>query len=415
MNVLNIILFIFWITITSFLYIKWYVKNSSEKNAYVYISGFVFKMLMGCLYGYLFQHFYGGDDTWLYHKQSLTETANLLNDPLEFIKSLFLKGRLERYEMNGMWKEVEYTIFVKILSIFNLISGGNYYLNIIIYASITFPASVILINLFSKVNPDRRNLFCIVFFFFVPFVFWTSGIRREGFILLFFALSISAFSQWIDSRKHIYILKTIIALLMLGIFRYSLSFSVTVMLILWQILDWTSQKWKPIYVTIVFSFIAGILFFSTKWTGPVNLPGMIADQQKEFMQLKGGSYLYTEQLNDKPLSFFTQLPQAIDHVFFRPYPNEKGSVLVQISKIETWLVVIIAVFFFISKPTVHQQTITLPLLFFIILNYLILGYTVPFLGAIVRYRVLHEVLLIAWMLSLMNFNRIRQLAKHFDH
>lgn len=411
MNVLNIILFIFWITATYFFYVKWYTKNTSEWNAYLFISGFAFKILMGCLYGYVFQHFYNGDDTWLYHNQSLTETKNLLNEPKEFLKSIFLRGGLERYEMNSLWKELEYTLFIKILSIFNLISGGNYYLNIIIYGTITYPASIMLINFFSKIMPDRKILFCIVFFFFIPFVFWTSGIRREGFIVLTLAVSLCEFSLWINSKKNTHLLKTILAILIMGIFRYSLALSTIMTFILWLILDGSRQKWKPLNTIIIYSLIAAIIFFSTKWIGPINLPGIVAAQQKEFMQLKGSSYLPTEPLTDDAISFLTNLPAAIDHVFFRPYPNEKGSLLVQISKIETWFVVFLTIIFCLSTPKVQHHSVAFPILFFIILNFIVLGYTVPFLGAIVRYRAIFEILLISWMLCFMNFKRLPFIRK----
>ena len=41
----------------------------------------LFKVFMGCLYGWVFLHFYGGDDTWNFFNESKDET-NLTYCPI---------------------------------------------------------------------------------------------------------------------------------------------------------------------------------------------------------------------------------------------------------------------------------------------------------------------------------------------
>src|SRR5688500_9641953 len=48
------------------------------------LIAFGIKVLAACLYGYIFLHYYGGDDTWKLHASSLKEKEMLLDDPYRF-------------------------------------------------------------------------------------------------------------------------------------------------------------------------------------------------------------------------------------------------------------------------------------------------------------------------------------------
>ena len=55
-----------------------------------------FKIFMGCLYGYLFLHFYKGDDTWKYFNESREATDLLLKHPGKFFREFWPFWRLCR-------------------------------------------------------------------------------------------------------------------------------------------------------------------------------------------------------------------------------------------------------------------------------------------------------------------------------
>src|SRR6516165_5179293 len=57
--------------------------NSTELSAL-----FAFKILTGCLYGYIYLHFYHGDDTWMLFTDSVDDYHRLLNNPASFLNDL---------------------------------------------------------------------------------------------------------------------------------------------------------------------------------------------------------------------------------------------------------------------------------------------------------------------------------------
>src|SRR5690606_31139802 len=102
------------------------------------------KILMGIAYGYLFLHFYGGDDTWKLHSQSLEETRLLLNDPGQFFMNEFtplaaIRNGNSLQEIIVLYlNDLEYAMLVKLLAICNLFSQGNYYINSALFNLVVF-------------------------------------------------------------------------------------------------------------------------------------------------------------------------------------------------------------------------------------------------------------------------------------
>ena len=63
---------------------------------------FFFKVSMGCLYGWVFLHYYGGDDTWNYFNESKVETSLLIRHPLQFFHEFLPSYSLEGYGLSWL-------------------------------------------------------------------------------------------------------------------------------------------------------------------------------------------------------------------------------------------------------------------------------------------------------------------------
>ena len=90
---------------------------------------YAYKVLLGCIYGYIFLKFYLGDDTWMYHRESLPQYQELFNHPAGFIKdflpySAFNASHNFWQGMQFYIQDLEYWMMVKLLAIFNIFSRG---------------------------------------------------------------------------------------------------------------------------------------------------------------------------------------------------------------------------------------------------------------------------------------------------
>ena len=402
---LSSLIFLFYTAFFIFILYRLSLKQSFVLSFKEASLAFIVKVLAGCFYGYFFLHYYGGDDTWFYHNESLKEFALLKSDPIHFfINDIFSNGYTTNqlqtvFDSSGSFaKDLEYTLLIKLLAIFDLFSGGNYYVNVTFYNAIVFSGCYCLYKTVVTKYPEKKLLWLLFIFYFPPLLFWTSGIRKDG---LSFALTCGLIYQLYylfeirKSVKHIFYAVLIFFILFLLRNYIALTF-------LPVVIAYTISKKYPRFTAGIFALIIMLCatgFFITGYVSPtLNLPQKMADRQQAFLELKGNSYLPTDTLDGNFFSYMKVLPQALNHVFIRPYFSEAKGILYLFSFLDIafFFFVLIRIFF---KPSLNyiqilKDPFVLSLLTIALLNYIIIGYTVPFLGAIVRYRASFEILII---------------------
>jgi hypothetical protein len=409
--------FLFFLYIILFLSLVWYLdkKNIIRIDMGMAAAAFILKVAMACLYGYIFQKYYGGDDTWMYHYQSLEETAFLKSDPLHFLHSLINPTAYTRYMMTTWWQELEYASLIKLLAVLNIFSGGSYYVNAVLFSMLTFWGAYFYYRLLVSLFPSGKTIIMLVFFFFVPLIFWTSGIRKDGLILLSTGLFFFSFYLFLLQRNWKLLLVSLFALLGVALNRNFVALGMVPLALAWVFSSVGGIKpWKAFVFVYSLSLV---LFFISPFTGPVNIPAAFVQRQADFLALQGGSYVELDRLEPNPVSFIKLLPQALNHVFFRPYPGENNSALYVFSAVETWFVLLIFLLFILFPVPKTKRSLfdacLWGLLFFALTNYLFIGYTIPFLGAIVRYRIIYESILLAIVAVHVNWEKLlpRQIYK----
>jgi hypothetical protein len=372
---------------------------------------FLAKVAAGCVYGYFFLHYYGGDDTWKYHAEGLKELALLKTDPLQFLTSGILP---EGYAANpfhtifdsshSFVKDLELTLLFKLLALFDFFSGGNYYVNVIFYNIIVFSGSYVLYKMFCLKYPGKKTLWLLVVFYLPATLFWTSGIRKDG--LCFAIICGLLYQLFIVFEKNVSVKRISLAValfIVLFLFRNYLALPFIPVVI-----AYIFYRKKKKYATAIFAIalMAGtVLFFLTPFvSGHYDLPLKMAERQQAFLELKGGSYLPTDTLQGNLASYIKILPAALNHVFIRPYMKETGNLLYLFSFLDSLLFFVIMMRIFIKPEKncikIFNSPFILSLITIALLNYLIIGYTVPFLGAIVRYKASFEIFFVLCFLAL---------------
>ncbi len=358
-------------------------------SATEFYTALVLKVLAGFLYGYLFLHYYNGDDTWKIHRLSLEETQILLSDPLRFFSNEFTPAAA--FRLSGSFgqfikiyaNDLEYAATVKTLAFFNLISQGNYYINAGLFNLILFWGHYWCFLFFRNIFPGARKLLVLTIFFFPPVVFWLSGIRADG--LLFFFLSL--YLLLLQKKKNIFLI----------IFSYCLVFVLRPpmgALLLAATIPYLANilyKGSALLKFISCYFVAFIIFFAF---GGLHL---LSNVQEKFLSLEGTRF-YLPALQGDIWNFITVFPIAVTNVLFRPFIWETTSFLqlsYSIDVIFFWLVIVYSL---IRYPLYWRSNLSDPivllLISFSLTACILIGYIVPFPGAIARYRIIPELLLI---------------------
>lgn len=104
---------------------------------------------------------------------------------------------------------------------------------------------------------------------------------------------------------------------------------------------------------------------------------------------KSNSYITLQPLDNSPLQLIKNIPEALTNATFRPFFWDKGGVLKWVNILESLALFVflsVAMWKKIERTASDKQTIT-TLLWFSILLLLLIGFTTPVIGAIVRYRI----------------------------
>jgi hypothetical protein len=115
------------------------------------------------------------------------------------------------------------------------------------------------------------------------------------------------------------------------------------------------------------------------------------------------SYIPVTPINYNRSALFTTLPEILQNTIIRPYPWDPGSALKHFPFTSNLMLIAFAVFVLFNRKKTNPQEKYLILYFVIsaLLILMLIGWTTPILGAIVRYKIAAEfLLLIALCLTL---------------
>lgn len=356
-------------------------------------SVIIFKVLMGCLYGWVFLHYYGGDDTWNYFIESKSETGILLRHPFQFFHEFLPEHSLKASDYN-IWKAVGFYIehferwfFIKGLAVLNLFSGKNYYTDVLLFEFLTIAGPLLIFKLLANEFPLRIGMNFILIFFIPSVIFWCSGIRAESLLLMFMALVIFNGKAYTRKSRLKSLLGILVGLIGILLIRYQFLIVFLPAFVAYFISLKKTKKpvqyFRNTYLVLGLVFIVSLFFPSAyQFSEPLR------HSQGSFFQLKGNTRYHLDTLKPGPKSFLEILPQAIANSALRPYPWEGKNLMQSVSSIDV-LFLVAGLIYFLASPRRREQ-INHPVywlfIFYGLTQLIIIGYVVPFPGAIVRYR-----------------------------
>ena len=257
---LSTALFIIWFSALAFLITRLLKKQAALSPA-IAVCAFAFKVLAGCLYGYVHLRYYQGDDTWAYNAESMEEYAKLVRQPLVFFAGLW-PDTIQSSEslLDYVFNNLERNLTVKLLALFNLFSRGNYYVNVIFFNFLLFWGHYRLFIFLDRRFPGKRQALLIFIFFIPTTAFWLSGIRGDGIVFLFTALLFAEFNKWLTAKRAIHLFTSLLCLAGIFIFRSAVMMVLVPFLLSWGISSRLGKKPLPVY--LVTYFLIAVIFFA---------------------------------------------------------------------------------------------------------------------------------------------------------
>lgn len=403
--------------------VKFFTHSGLTKSQLIIL--FLFKVLAGIFYGWI-GIYYGGYatmwDTWSFHANGLYEYHLLQTDPNEYMTNLFRNGYEHGFsrffEAEGsFWNDLKGNVFIKVLSVFNIFSFGNYYTNVIFYSFLTLFGAMAIFRVMNDAFPGRKTVLLLAVFMIPSFLYWTSGIHKEG--LIFTGIALCTYSIHFSAKTNHYNGKRIL-ILVTGILLVLLLRNFLIALLLPALLTWFIATKFPARTRLIFTgfytlFI--VLFFTLSYLTPaINLPQSVVNKQQEFVTLKAGrTTIPIQPLEPTALSFLKNLPQAINLTILRPGLNDVHHLLSLASAIEVYLILLLFILFLWKRTTFNPQSQSLLYFcfFFSITVLLSIGYSNNNIGAIVRYRSVVLPFLLIPIIARTNWNAVLSSLKKY--
>lgn len=414
---MNYLLFAVYLVILSSLILRVpFIKNAGIKPG-VLLSLFLIKIIAGIAIGWIAIHFYGpGNDYWDTNDFAREEYQLLHTNPGKYFINLFTSDYQGGYagmfsSGNSYWNDLKGNIVIKMVSLFNIFSRGDYYINSLFFNFIIFFGHVILYRLFIKMFPERDMLVIIGCFLLPSTLYFSSGIHKDG--LVFLMLAVLIYSVYESLLKNRFngrrVLLIIISLALLFLLRNFVCLALLPAFFAWILVAKT--KWPAVLVFVTIYLLCGLLVFNVDTIAPEIKPlNIIIAKQTEYLKLANAA----TQIELTPLqptfkSFASNVPQSINHSFLRPYIWEipVRSLLPLCIELLGYQILFILFIFFRRKASVPlYKSYLLFAFFFIVSIFVITGYIVPNLGSLVRYRSLYLPLIITPVLCMIDWEKL---------
>lgn len=372
-----------------------FFKKSGLSNQWL-IGLFLLKVAAGIAYGWFFTtipDYKNSADTWKFFYQGIADKQLLFSNPLKYFTSIIDNPYGKQFShlfssANSYWNDLKHIYMVRIVSIFNIYSGSRYFVNVIFFSFITFYGPIAFVRIMNDVFPNKLRLITISTFLFPSFLFWSSGVHKDGIVFTLLSLAIYIFFFALKEKKLS--VKSLIQVLILITLIFPVRNHVVLACIPGFIAWWLAEKYfqKKWIAFVIVTIVFGAVFFGGKYINPkLNLPISIVIKNKDFHRLGGNSILPQRELQPTLMSFIKNGPQALNHVLVRPYITEIFSPFYFLSAVEIlfiWILVSIWFFRYTDNPYKHSVVMFLFLISMVLL--LLTGYIVPQIGGIVRYR-----------------------------
>lgn len=306
---------------------------------------------------------------------------------------------------------------IRINVLLGFISGENYQVHSIVMSWLAFVGFAALYKSLIHFYTAYPKLLFAICFMMPSVVFWSSGLLKEGPLLLAFGMFCYSLSKLCFNIRNygMYILLAASAFLMVYIKEYVLISMIPAMFFLLTI-GITGKR----FLIVKFIVVHALLFIAAEnahlfFTGG-DFIYVLHKKQVDFYNVAlltdAGSVIDLAPVSD-PLSFMLNYPAAFANTFFRPFLWEAKNFLYLGFSIENtvYLLITLLCLIYFKIPDKKQHIVLAAMISFVLVFSSIIGSCVPILGALVRYRIVALPVLMVVLVSCINIEKLR---KHLE-
>jgi len=341
----------------------------------------LFGTKLGCAlaYGYFLSHSPSSSDSWADFTGSIYYGRLIHSIPDFFTYSFPDVNRWADILHYRFWNDLKSNCFQVILMGMNLVTLKNYYTDALLFSTFTFLGWLQFIRLCCILYPANPPVTYLLPFLCPTFLFFYSGLHPDGllFALLGF-ISLDAYrivsgtaAKWTRSR----LIVCFCGLLVLKIYLF---FLVGIVWAVWGMYYLEGSRLRKAWILMIFLTLVLFVGGATE----------MAERQHLYWGMVSHGAIGGSPLEPTLSSYLQHFPGALKDAFLPIVTGSFNNLLYWVAGAELMVLWILLALNLI-KWRGRQTSLTFyeaGWIYFIAINWLVLGYTIPVLGALIRYR-----------------------------
>jgi uncharacterized membrane protein len=286
---------------------------------------------------------------------------------------------------------------IRINAVIRLFSMGVYHVHSLFFCMFSMIGTVAIYRVVKKHFVNLKKILLLLLFFMPSLFIWTSGVLKEGILIMALGVMIFAINKVLQQskRKESFVLILITLVLMLYI-KFYVLIAFLPAIICFLVAHFTKVKKVFIYTGILACF--GILVLNAKYIPPhVDMVKILERKQSDFKRLAewqdAGSEFELTSIEPSFMGIAKVVPEGLLNCLIRPLPWNAKNVMYYPAIIENIIVLMllfgIFLAFYFKEIYIKDDAKNLLWFCFIftLLLFTIIGITTPVAGALVRYKV----------------------------
>lgn len=356
------------------------------------------KLIAGLCLGALYQWYYATGDTFVYFADASQLAALGRRDFPAYLEALFLNSHLESVALS---LAVPRALFLsKIASVFNLLSGDQYWLTGFYFSFISFVGAWHLVRTVVAHIRRVRAAAVIAFLFLPSVVFWTSGLLKESLAMaaLFF-LTALFLKAWFGERPHAweYVLAGVSFLVLWNLKYYYVAVFVPVCVasLCYKLLLRRRFQTKRTMAVLVWLALFAIPAIAITFLHPNfnidRIAAVMVSNNALYNSLSAPEdVVHFHALEASPIAIALNAPVALFSGLFRPLPWEARGLTAQMAAVENALLLILfvaALCRFRAAWSSPHRLLVFSVVVYVVVLCVFLTISAPNFGTLSRYRV----------------------------
>lgn len=382
---------------------RWKFFDVPEIPRWYFVAVYLLKFMAGITLAFLFIKYFNGGDTYSYFENACRIHELVLSNPKQFWMVMAGCDAPELtpfYDSLGLWKSYELFDFdaqtiIRINALIRFVSFGIYNVHVLFFSFFSLTGIMAFYRIMRRPAWRNHKLLFAGLFMLPSLMFWTSGILKEGVLVLgmgflFYGLHLLLRFNTRFRSAYVFLFSSLLLLMMVKMYVLALLIPG---LAAWIWTEKTSPKhiWLKHGVAHAFYFL--LLFNIPYFISSFNPVEVLYYKQHnsivfaDYMQSR--SIIHPPIIDLSAMSILLNVPAALWSAIIHPLITDAHNPFALFSAIENLLMLCCLLLSITFSKKVKSRYLPLFVLsvFFVVMLYILIGFTATTAGSLVRFKV----------------------------